>query len=397
MFVGKSLANIRILHELSRSQLAEELGITEQAVWQYENGYVSPKLEVVNKMKHLFHVKAAYFYRNDLLENSPVKDNIQIQHIAYRSDTINSSMKTQSELVHVKFLDSFIKKIETKIKYPSNLLLSIREEVIAFLNANEQLDRTEQITIAAKMAREKLGLPKNTNQNLLFYLEKAGAFITEKSIGETIDAYSLWAEDDIPYIVLGTIRKSAARRNFDLAHELGHLLLHYKVEFNTLNKQEYRKMEDEAHLFASAFLLPEEEFRNDCLNIAKISNPDSYIDLKSKWIVSLQAMAMRARNLDVITHQQFRYFNMSINKKGYRTIEPLDHEIPIERPMKIQSILQLLFEKGVFTVSGLMEELKVEIDFLSRITGIDSPFFERYKKQEQKSFTMNEIRMIKES
>ena len=188
----------------------------------------------------------------------------------------------RSYAVHVKFLDSFIKKIETKIKYPSNLLLSIREKSIAFLNANEQLDRTEQITIAAKMAREKLGLPKNTNQNLLFYLEKAGAFITEKSIGETIDAYSLWAEDDIPYIVLGTIRKSAARRNFDLAHELGHLLLHYKVEFNTLNKQEYRKMEDEAHLFASAFLLPEEEFRNDCLNIAKISNPDSYIDLKSK-------------------------------------------------------------------------------------------------------------------
>ena len=44
-----------------------------------------------------------------------------------------------------------------------------------------------------------------------------------------------------------------------------------------------------------------------------------------------------------------------------------------------------------------MEELKVEIDFLSRITGMDSPFFERYKKQEQKSFTMNEIRLIKES
>lgn len=61
MFIGKSLTNIRILNELSRSQLAEELGITEQAVWQYENGYVSPKLEVVNKMKTLFKVKSAYF------------------------------------------------------------------------------------------------------------------------------------------------------------------------------------------------------------------------------------------------------------------------------------------------------------------------------------------------
>nr|WP_206703017.1 helix-turn-helix transcriptional regulator [Cytobacillus firmus] len=43
------MTKIRVLNDLSRNQLAERLGVTEQAIWQYENGYMSPKLEVVNK------------------------------------------------------------------------------------------------------------------------------------------------------------------------------------------------------------------------------------------------------------------------------------------------------------------------------------------------------------
>lgn len=89
MFIGKSLANVRILNDLSRGQLAEKIGVTEQAVWQYENGYMSPRLEVVNKLKMIFNVKSSYFYRVDLLDKVNL-ENIQVQHIAYRSETINS-------------------------------------------------------------------------------------------------------------------------------------------------------------------------------------------------------------------------------------------------------------------------------------------------------------------
>ena len=110
MFIGKSLANIRILNGLTRGQLAEKIGITEQAIWQYENGYTSPKLEVINKLKKIFHVKASYFYHMDLLDKEK-SGNIQASHIAYRSETINSMSKTQSELMHIRFLDLFIKEI----------------------------------------------------------------------------------------------------------------------------------------------------------------------------------------------------------------------------------------------------------------------------------------------
>jgi len=393
VFIGKSLTNIRILNNLSRGQLAEKVGVTEQAIWQYENGYTSPKLEVVNKMKLIFRVKSSYFYRADLLDKADF-ENIQLQHIAYRSETINTLSKTQSELMHIRFLDEFIKRIESKINYPPNLLLKLRRETLEYLHQNQKNERANQIKFIANLARQTIGLPTNSNQNLLFLFEKAGVFIVEKEIGETIDAYSVWTEDNRPYILLGTIKKSAARRNFDLAHELGHLLLHYKVEFNMLDRKSYRDLEDEADTFASEFLFPE-EFRKDCEEITKVSNPDSYIDIKQKWEVSLQAIAMRVQKLGLMEYQQYRYFFMSINKKGYKKQEPLDDKIPICRPMKLKSILQLLFEKGIYSVSTLTDELKVDQEFLTILTGIEKEFFDQYRQTEQKVFTTSVLSLSK--
>ncbi|MBA4538150.1 XRE family transcriptional regulator [Bacillus aquiflavi] len=390
MFIGKSLTNIRILHDLSRNQLAEKVGVTEQAIWQYENGYTSPKLEVINKLKTIFKVKSSYFYKEDMLSEADM-NNIQTHNIAYRSETINSLNKTQSESMHIRFIDVFLKKIERKINYPKNILLELRNDTILFFKKNCEMDRDTQIKCIAELARNKIGLRNNSNKNFLFLLEKAGAFIFEKEIGETIDAYSLWSKDDRPYIILGSIKKSAVRRNFDLAHELGHLLLHYKVEFTMQDKKSYRQLEDEANQFASMFLLPEDSFRKDCNGIVKVSNPDAYLDLKQKWHVSLQAIAMRALKLKIINYQQYRYFFMSINKKGYKFIEPLDYEIPINRPMKMKSILQLLFDHDLYSVSDLMDELKVDQSFLTVLTGIEEEFFTKHRQKENKNFTVSEL------
>lgn len=84
--------------------------------------------------------------------------------------------------------------------------------------------------------------------------------------------------------------------------------MHYKVEFLRQDKKSYKTLEDEANLFASEFLLPEKQFKEDCKGIAKVSNPDAYIDIKQKWQVSLQAIAIRAFRLEIIDYQQYRYF-----------------------------------------------------------------------------------------
>lgn len=389
MFVGTNLANIRILHGYTRKQLAEMLQITEQSVWQYENGYMSPKLEVVNGLKKIFRVKSRYFYSEDFL-NKNGKSNIQQSHIAYRAEIINSALKTQSEAKNIEYISAFLNIIEKGLHYPKNEIVMLREKIIKYITTSN--DETKvKIQQAAKVAREFLGMDNKSNLNLLFMLEKKGIFIFEKAIGEKIDAYSLWSEDGRPFIMLGNLKRSAVRRNFDLAHELGHLLLHYKVEFSSLDKKSYGQHEHEADLFAGAFLLPEKEFIEDFNTLPKQSHPDSYIDLKRKWLVSIQALAYRAHYLELLDYQKYRYFNIKIKQRGYKIIEPLDDKIKIMRPGKVRSILQLLFEKNYLSLSTLLDTLKVDIEFLSNLLGVEVEFFKKYQDNLSKEFTISDL------
>ncbi|MGV7292065.1 ImmA/IrrE family metallo-endopeptidase, partial [Mycobacterium kansasii] len=84
------------------------------------------------------------------------------------------------------------------------------------------------------LARERLGVSIH-NDDLLYKLEMSGINVMSRfmPVGSSADAYSLWTKDNVPYLVLA-IGKSYARRNFDLAHELGHLLLHRAVDFEFL-------------------------------------------------------------------------------------------------------------------------------------------------------------------
>lgn len=85
MFNGDNLTHLRIMHGYSRKQLSEMLGVTEQAVWQYENSYTSPKMQIVNELKRIFHVKSKYFYTKDILTQYGTPANIDVMNIAHLS------------------------------------------------------------------------------------------------------------------------------------------------------------------------------------------------------------------------------------------------------------------------------------------------------------------------
>ena len=374
MFVGDSLTNIRLLRGLSRKQLAEELDLTEQSIWQYENGYISPSLQVINKMRTYFNVQPKYFYSNLNLSNE-----INEQQIAYRSTVRNSRQKTKSETVYLEFLNYVTNYLSSIITFPPNQIKAIKDYAVNYKSKNAgYLEMDEIIEHIASYARNSIGLSDQHNEDLLFLIEKSGAFIFEKSFGDTVDACSTWSSSGIPYIILGNIKKTAVRRNFDLAHELGHLLLHYKMDITDLNNKEYSTIEKEANTFARHFLLPKENFLSDLKTVSKISNPDAYSVLKKKWKVSIAAMAYHAYSLNQMTYQQYRYFNASLNRKNYKLMEPLDDEIVIMKPGKIRSSFEAIFEKDVRSVEDVLGYLKFELKSLASLLDVEQEFFEKY-------------------
>lgn len=273
-------------------------------------------MQIVNDLKSIFNVKSKFFYKSDVLNRYCEPSNIPVMNIAYRSKIKNVISKTQAEAKHIEYLDSFVNYLTTKLSLPTQRIIQLRDEVINYLNTTSD-DREVQISTVAEIARSKLGFRDDTNDDLMFLVEKSGIFIFEKAIGEEIDAYSLWTNSDRPFIILGNMKRSSVRRNFDIAHELGHLLLHYKVEFTNLDTKEHKNIENEANLFAGAFLLPKKSFLQDMETVSRVTNPDAYLDLKKKWKTSLQVLGYRAANLGILDSKNHRNFYAALHRKDY--------------------------------------------------------------------------------
>ncbi|MBL1228028.1 XRE family transcriptional regulator [Enterococcus sp. BWB1-3] len=372
MFYGKNLQIVRMLHGLSRKELGDKLNVSEQSIWQFEKDMIEPSFENILQLREILQVKTAFFF-----EPFSISKTFSETNVAYRKADSSSRKKTNSEVVYLNVVSEVIHYLEGYLNAPKNTLIALRtiigKELIGELT-------NEKIEAAAAITRDFLVIQQN-NANLLLALEKSGIHVLEKNVGGKADAYSAWSTEDIPIIVLG-IKKSAVRRNFDLAHELGHLLLHSHIDFLGLEKNERQQIEREADYFASCLLLPEQLLRTEFKAIKKISNPDSYIPLKAKYNVSVQALEMRAYKLGFLTPKQHSYFYRQISIKGYRLEEPLDKEIALKRPGKIRSIFNLILTNQITDLRSIEDHFKMERRLIEEMFSIEPEFFSPYEKQD---------------
>ena len=367
MFNGAKLKYTRMIDGLSRKELADKLNVTEQAIGQYEAGIITPKIDILIKLNDLFGVTNKYFFSDQSMLLLDIDSNIAFRN----SDRIQRS-KVEFEKYYLSDIHGYLKFFSSKVKFFLDRLSMIKNEVVSDYADLED----DVIEIIASKTREMLNI--NSNENLMTMLERNGIVVLEKSFLNKTDACSVWIES-VPYIILGSQQKSFVRRNFDLAHELGHLILHANRDINTLDKREFDQLEAQANHFASCFLLPCVEFLEDLSNIKNnISNPDAYIDLKKKWKVSIAAMGYKAFKESKMTYQQYRYFNILLNKKKYKIIEPLDLEFSIIRPLRIQKMFEFVFEKDIVSLKKFLEDYGLSIKGMAKKFNLDEVFLKQY-------------------
>ena len=383
MFNGEILERLRLLYGMTRKELANKLDITEQAVWQFEKNETSPKTSVKLKMANLFGVRSDYF------SQMSSDTNFDMTSVAFRNEAEMTRKTTDIQEAYLNTLDKFIVYLESIVTIPNQKIIKLVD-----LISQKKQDGVSLEDIAL-FARNFLEI-SDDNSDLLYQLERAGIYISERELPNDEDAYSIWSNNHRPFIILG-IGKTAVRRNFDLAHELGHILLHKNFEFTTLSKDEFLEKESEANNFASYFLLPRKEFYRDMMNLVgkRVSNPDNYIELKQKYFVSIQALEYRAFKLGLLTPSQHSYFYRLINQKNYRTFEVLDDKIVVKRPSKIRSMLNSVL-LNVLTLDSLFYTLRVNEHFLSRLLSVQPQFFDKYKNDISDEDKFNNIIHLKD-
>lgn len=151
-------------------------------------------------------------------------------------------------------------------------------------------------------------------KNLLQLLESKGAKVY--SAGgplQAIDAFSS-RHRATPLIFLN-VHKSAERLRFDLAHELGHLVMHG----GSLHVEPGKEREQAANDFASAFLMP----RADVLgSIRGNLMLEDILVLKRRWRVSAMALNLRAHRLGVISDWTYSTLARQLSSAAFRRGEP---------------------------------------------------------------------------
>lgn len=342
-FNGERLKIARMWRNLSATQLADFTGVSRQTISMLENGkLMKPEFATVQKLSEKLGFPITFF-----LEETKIDLN--------ESTTYFRSLLTTNKKYRVEQ--------EEKIKFIA-VVYNMLSEYLEFEKVNlPQIPVNTTPQEAANILRKHWGLGNKPIENIVYLAENNGLIVTDfETVTGDVDAFShkVTSEDMETYLIgYSKNKRTAARIHFDVAHEIGHILLHnWREDLECMEKEEFKEIELQAHTFASAFLLPEEEFRKDVSPYA--TNLAYYTELKKTWKVSIAAMIRRAKDLDIITADDYSRLMRNMQKQGIRKTEPLDGELVTAEPSLLKQAIQILFDQKVFTPNEFLEELSRE-------------------------------------
>lgn len=342
---------------MTATALAATLGVTKAAVSQYEHDRQKPRPEVMQKICDTFRLPPAFFMR----EPAPMLST----PIFYRSlASATQRARKRVERRH-EWVRSIATYLESFIEFPAVNIPDLCVDDPKTLSASD----IEQL---AADVRAHWGLGEGPLSNITWTLENRGAVVSKWSFASPeLDAFSQAApvRHGRPFVVLGTEKANCVRSRLDVAHELGHLLLHRSIRNEDEIAANFKKLEKDAFAFGAALLLPADAFSAELHS----TTLNGFLALKPKWRVSVAAMIGRARVIGLIDDHELERLRINHAKRGWKRAEPYDDELPVESPQLLGSSLRLLVESKVQTRRQITTALPYA-ENIEELTGLEPGF-----------------------
>lgn len=334
----------RISRRMSISDLSEMLEVSKQLVSQYETGKTSPSMGKLNEISKILKYETSFFYK-------PIPNNESASSIVFFRSKKTAKVKSKNAAKEkMEIFREIIIYLENFVNLPEpNLPKEVYEndDLIPL-----SMDEIENYAMALRNA---WGLGSGPIDNLMVEVQKNGIYVSKISLKlEKIDAFSVWMNNK-PYIFLNDDKNTNARIRFDIAHELGHLLMHadYYTNEDFEKSPIKEKLEIEANRFAGALLMPKQSFEKDVFS----SSIDHFIQLKYKWKSSIASMIYRCEELGLLSNNQIKYLKDQMTKRSYWRKEPLDNEMPVEKPFMCKQAIHLLLDNNILTPTQIIEDI----------------------------------------
>ena len=348
----------RVSRGLSMVELSELVSVSKQAISQYEMGKNSPGIAILTSIANVLKYPVSFFYKP-----LPVNENAS-SAVFFRCKKTTKVKVLNAAREKIAIFREINDYLEEFVDFPMLNLPKVNYED----DGINPIDN-EQIEQHAMALRNHWGLGTRAIDNLINIVQKNGIIVSKMQLRlNKLDAFSVWFNNK-PFIFLSSDKDTNVRIRFDIAHEIGHLLMHadYYSEEDLKNSVIREKLEDEADRFAGAFLLPKESFSKDVFS----TSIDHFIQIKSKWKTSIGAMIYRCDTLGILSYSQIKYLKDQMTTRVYWRKEPLDKEMPIEKPFAHKQAIQLLLDNNVITVNQLLEATGCSAEELEQYCFLD--------------------------
>lgn len=285
------LARLRL--GLSLTKLADVSDVSLRSLTEYETGKREPSEENLGKLAEALGVPLAFFARESI-------DSVPVEAASFRKLSKATVGRRNAVLASAALTLEFYAEIDSRFELPTPAIPTY-----------DKLSPSH----AAELVRNLWNLGDRPVSNMVHLLESKGVRIAALNHEfDDIDAFC-FSRDGIPYVFVNT-SKTAERQRFDLAHELGHLVLHSDFEMDPSNS---KLRESQAQEFASAFLMPATSVLSQAMAGATI---ERILAARSYWKVSAMALTHRLHELDLLSDWQYRTTCITLSELGYRSTEP---------------------------------------------------------------------------
>jgi len=331
-FDPQRLTLARRLAGLKRTEIASAVGVTPAAITQYEKGVSRPALPVVDQLARTLEVAPEFFRLGN-----PIPP-LDADGAHFRSLRSTTAIEREGALAFAELALVVFEAVQRYVELPPVKLADL--DVPSDLGAQDAI-------VLAREARKVMGVQPGPVPNMVRLLEAHGIAVVELGgASHRVDAFSHRAFGR-PIVVLNSFKGDKARRRFDCAHELGHLVMHHDTEPGS------KLVEAQAHSFAAEFLAPSEELGAELPR--RLDWPLLH-ELKKRWGMSLKALIVQAFKLEHIGEATYRRGMKQLSAWGLPEPGALG---PPESPVVLPRVLELL-------------EVPDSIDWLTRETGLPS-------------------------
>lgn len=356
-FQKDRLSQILAARRLSQVNLASMAEVSPATISKWRSGTQVPDHDALERLSRVVNVTPEWFARTPTTKLSlPLFRSNASAHVAARAMLA----------ARLEWAQDVSAALMEYVDYP-DVNLPSRDYTDPEAISNEEIER------AACECRDMWRLGRSTIQDLALAAEGAGIIVVrEETDTAQIEGLSAWSVVlNRPLILLSADKNNAYRSRFDLAHEIGHLVLHRHIHRTTDNAR-HKLMETQAHRFAGAFLLPAETFANE---VPVPPALDDLLLLKRRWGVSAAAIIMRLKALELIDDEGASILHKRRSARWGAKSEPGDDDRKPEQPRLLRRTIDLLVEENIMPLEAIPRHIGLSAGDIESIASLPQGYF----------------------